>query len=102
MRTVRKAVVCSGALVGLVGAASIALSPAGAQDGVASVDFAEQVEAGRGAYAQHCAVCHGDGLSGGQFAPALTGAAFLDAWGSAPREQLLDYMRSSMPPASAG
>src|SRR5690606_39818699 len=40
--------------------------------------------------------------SGGQFAPALTGAAFLDTWGGTPLEQVLDYMRSSMPPARAG
>ena len=86
----------SGAVAGLLGCATIA----GAQG--AAPDFAAQVERGRTAYAQECAVCHGDGLDGGQFAPALKGPAFLDKWGDAPLAQILDYMHASMPPANAG
>lgn len=64
--------------------------------------FADQVEAGRTAYATECAACHGEQLTGSQFAPALKGAAFLNKWGDAPLEQVHDYIRSSMPPARAG
>jgi alcohol dehydrogenase (cytochrome c) len=67
----------------------------------------EQMEVGsddpaRAAYAQHCAVCHGENLDGGPFAPALKGARFLEQWGGTPLDELGEYMRSSMPPANAG
>jgi alcohol dehydrogenase (cytochrome c) len=63
---------------------------------------AAQVEAGRTAYARNCAACHGDALQGGQFGPTLKGRAFQNHWGAAPLDELLTYMRRSMPPAAVG
>lgn len=63
---------------------------------------AAQADAGRTAYAQDCAACHGSDMTNGQFAPPLKGREFLAKWGGAPIEQLLDYLHSSMPPANPG
>lgn len=63
---------------------------------------AAQAQAGRAAYAQHCAVCHGESLQGGQFGPALKGSAFQRRWGGAPLAELHAYIRRSMPPAAVG
>jgi mono/diheme cytochrome c family protein len=55
----------------------------------------EQAEAGRGAFAQHCAHCHGEDLSGG-FGPRL---APLDrfAFRDAPLSRPFEIMRTQMP-----
>lgn len=82
--------------IAALGGSGIAL----AQD--AATDFAAQVERGRTAYATNCAACHGERLTGSQFAPPLRGGAFLTKWGDAPLAQVYDYMHSSMPPANAG
>ena len=71
----------SGAIAGLLGGATVALAQGGAAP---APDFAAQVQRGWADYAQHCAACHGDSLTGGQFAPALKGAGFLARWGDAP------------------
>ncbi len=63
---------------------------------------AAQAEAGRVAYGQYCAACHGESLQGGQFGPALKGLAFQNQWGGAPLDQLYTYLRRSMPPAAVG
>ncbi len=64
--------------------------------------FAAQVEAGRTAYAENCAACHGADLTNGQFAPALKGPAFLARWGGGTIENLFEYVHSSMPPVNPG
>jgi alcohol dehydrogenase (cytochrome c) len=61
-----------------------------------------QADAGRTAYTQQCAACHGDALQGGQFGPALKGPAFQNKWGGAQLSELYTYMRRSMPPAAVG
>ncbi|MEO8315719.1 MAG: PQQ-binding-like beta-propeller repeat protein [Pseudomonadota bacterium] len=61
-----------------------------------------QADAGRTAYTQQCAACHGDALQGGQFGPALKGQAFQNKWGGAPLAELYTYIRRSMPPAAVG
>ncbi|MEJ0100471.1 MAG: PQQ-binding-like beta-propeller repeat protein [Pseudomonadota bacterium] len=63
---------------------------------------AAQAEAGRAAYAQNCAACHGETLQGGQFGPTLKGKPFQGHWGGAPLADLYTYMRRSMPPAAVG
>jgi len=70
-----------------------------AQQGPSS---AEQAEAGRAAYAQNCAACHGSELTNGEFAPSLAGPGFLAKWGGQPVTALLEYMHSSMPPSNPG
>ena len=95
MRNVRRALLRSAAIAGLLGCGGIAL----AQQGLSS---AGQAQVGRDAYAQHCASCHGGDLTNGQFAPALKGPGFLAKWGETPVTDLLEYMHRSMPPANPG
>ena len=95
MRNVRRALLRSAAIAGLLGCGGIAL----AQQGLSS---AGQAQVGRDAYAQHCASCHGSDLTNGQFAPALKGPGFLAKWGETPVIDLLEYMHRSMPPANPG
>jgi alcohol dehydrogenase (cytochrome c) len=56
-----------------------------------------QATAGKAAYAQSCAGCHGAGLDDGPFAPALKGADFLSHWGGKPVGTLLDFVTDQMP-----
>jgi alcohol dehydrogenase (cytochrome c) len=95
---VRGALLRSGALAALLCGATIALAQSG------SPEFAAQTLEGRTAYAQHCATCHGDTLTGGQFAGALTGPAFLARWGgdAGTVADLYEYIRTAMPPGGAG
>lgn len=64
--------------------------------------FAVQVNHGRSVYDRNCAACHGADLTGGQFAAALKGTAFLARWGDVPASEVYDYIRSSMPPGGGG
>ena len=58
----------------------------------------EQAKRGAEAYLQNCAECHGQDLSGDGFAPALSGADFLNAWNGLTVGDLFDRIRISMPP----
>ncbi|HWJ70481.1 MAG TPA: PQQ-binding-like beta-propeller repeat protein [Sphingobium sp.] len=101
--TWRKTVACGSALataaalfgIGLIPLASAQQQPGAGGDGA-------QLAAGKAAYQQQCAVCHGQDLTDGQFAPALKGGDFLAQWTGATAEKLDHYIRTSMPPANAG
>ena len=67
-----------------------------------SAAFAVQVDNARSVYAGRCASCHGAELTGGQFAGALKGPAFLAKWGGVPTSGLFTFIRSAMPPGNAG
>src|SRR5688500_19246510 len=97
MSHVRKALPRAAALATLPGGATIALAQSGPPE------VAAQVLAGRTAYAQHCASCHGERLNG-QIAGPLTGPAFLSRWGAdeGTAADLYRYIHSSMPPGGAG
>jgi alcohol dehydrogenase (cytochrome c) len=97
MGRIRGDLLRSAAIAGMLSGATVAVAQV-----AAPADFAAQVERGRIAYAQECAACHGADLSGGQFATALKGPAFLAKWGDAPVANLYDYIHRSMPPAKAG
>ena len=58
----------------------------------------QQAVAGRAAYVQSCAACHGRTLSGGGEAPPLAGSVFMDTWGTHTTQELLTRTRASMPP----
>jgi alcohol dehydrogenase (cytochrome c) len=60
-----------------------------------------QAAAGGAAYAQSCAECHRDDMTGSFEAPPLAGSAFLSFWGGRPIEELTD-MASVMPPRAEG
>jgi alcohol dehydrogenase (cytochrome c) len=63
---------------------------------------AAQAGKGRTAYANTCASCHGQGLSGSEFAGALNGSNFGRQWSGKTAEELFTYINTKMPPANPG
>lgn len=68
-----------------------------AQPPRSSVFTPEQAEAGRAAYAKHCASCHMPDLSGDNERPPLVGASFMTTWGNRSTKEFLAYMSGAMP-----
>jgi mono/diheme cytochrome c family protein len=68
-----------------------------AQEPRAPVFTSEQAEAGRVAYAKHCASCHMPDLSGDNERPPLVGTSFMTTWGSRSTKEFLAYMSGAMP-----
>jgi alcohol dehydrogenase (cytochrome c) len=60
----------------------------------------EQAAAGRAVYQSNCVSCHAEDLSGRE-GPQLAGANFLAQWGDRTVGELVNYMRSTMPPGVA-
>ena len=58
---------------------------------------APQAAAGEKIYFDRCATCHGNDLTGIERAPAVTGAAFLDAWHGKTLRRLFEIIED-MPP----
>ena len=75
---------------------SIALLLA-AQESRSPVFTTEQADAGRVAYAKHCASCHMPDMSGDNERPPLVGAGFMTTWGSRSTKEFLAYMTGAMP-----
>jgi mono/diheme cytochrome c family protein len=63
---------------------------------------AEQATRGAKVYADSCASCHGDDLSGGGFAPALVKDEFLSAWTGQKLDDLYGRIKESMPADNPG
>jgi hypothetical protein len=61
-----------------------------------------QAAAGRGLYAEHCAICHGMNLLGNESGSALSGRAFQGRWAARPAVQLFDLTTTSMPSTNPG
>jgi mono/diheme cytochrome c family protein len=59
---------------------------------------AAQAKRGAAVYLRECSACHGDGLGGGEGSPALTGPEFTSKWDGRTAGDLLDTIRSTMPP----
>jgi mono/diheme cytochrome c family protein len=57
----------------------------------------EQATKGEALAAAQCVSCHGDGLRGGEAAPALTGDIFNSTWEGVPLSDLADRIRTTMP-----
>lgn len=68
-------------------------------DGIFSDD---QAKTGSGLYADQCASCHGDQLTGGEMAPPLAGGEFLSNWNGLTVGDLFERIRTGMPPADPG
>lgn len=93
-----------GALAAL-GAITVGLQfpgPLNAQSTSNATYTAEQASAGRTAYSQSCASCHGPNIDDGEFAPPLKGAAFMQKYGGKPVSELITYITSKMPPSNPG
>jgi alcohol dehydrogenase (cytochrome c) len=91
----------TGLLLGAAGIASAVVGVAVAQ-GVAGAFTAEQVEAGRQAYAEQCAGCHQADLSGATDALPLAGKPFMGVWGKRSIAQLHSKIHGSMPYGRGG
>ncbi len=61
-----------------------------------------QAARGEALYADNCSYCHLVDMTGGDLAPALTGAPFIAKWTSKPLSEVFDYMRVQMPLNSPG
>jgi mono/diheme cytochrome c family protein len=61
-----------------------------------------QAVAGKAAYQQNCANCHGAGVDDGNSAPPLRGAAFLGKYAGKPAADLFSYVSTKMPSGNPG
>ena len=94
------AAACGVALL-LVGAA-IAQAQATERSVWSGVYTAEQAGRGKVAYDEQCAACHGDSLTGGDVAPALSGSAFLNNWNNTSAGDLFERIHTTMPQSAPG
>ena len=86
-----------------VGAAALGIAGAGAAQTAKTPSYtAAQAARGAELYSGNCAMCHGDGLDDGQFAPALKGSGFAAYWGGKTAADVLNYINAMMPPTSPG
>jgi PQQ-dependent dehydrogenase (s-GDH family) len=76
-------------------------APAPAVAGAAPQYTAAQAAVGKTAFDADCAVCHGNTLTNGTFAPPLAGEAFSTLWAGRSVRALFDSAKT-MPPANPG
>jgi S-disulfanyl-L-cysteine oxidoreductase SoxD len=81
----------------LMGLATIGLMWAQTRSVLDGVYTQEQATRGHDLYIQSCAVCHGNGLEGGEEAPALAGGDFISNWNGLTAGDLFERMRATMP-----
>ena len=84
-------------IAGLGGAYAAAQQQAQSQQQGTSILTTQQVAAGKTVYAQQCAGCHRDNLTGGADAPPLGGKGFLGAWGARTTADFYKFIAVSMP-----
>ena len=90
---------------GALGALTMGLQipgPLNAQSSSNATYTAAQASAGKTAYSQSCAGCHGPNTDDGEFAPPLKGAAFIQKYAGKPVDELIGYITGKMPPGSPG
>ena len=63
---------------------------------------AAQAEQGQAQFSQHCAACHGSGLTGNGEAPALVGGEFISNWAGLTVGELFERIRTTMPQDNPG
>src|SRR5512147_1340193 len=85
--------------VGVTAACAVTLVAGQQPAGTPGPFTAQQASAGRAAYLQNCASCHGDDLAG---PPALAGRPFLNSWGPRSTRDLFGYVSTTMPPEAPG
>jgi mono/diheme cytochrome c family protein len=61
-----------------------------------------QSDAGKAGYANKCASCHGDALTGGEMAPPLAGGDFMANWNGLTVFDFYDRVRKTMPLGKEG
>jgi hypothetical protein len=92
------------ALLPAVWLALVTATPQAAQSKSVVEGVYTDAQATRGieAYKKDCSSCHGEGLEGDGFAPALSGTEFLSNWNGTTLGDLFDRVRISMPPSAPG
>ena len=83
---------------GLLGPAAFAAGQP-ARDGIHT---ASQAENGRAVYTRSCAICHRTDLQGNFESPPLAGPNFLSFWGDLTPGELVERIRTTMPPDRPG
>ena len=76
-----------------------------AQSGATTLDgvyTAAQADQGQAQFSQHCAACHGSGLTGNGEAPALVGGEFISNWAGLTVGELFERIRTTMPQDNPG
>lgn len=100
METVRRSLVLVWPALALIGALAVAAQQ---QRSIWDRVYAEEQAArGEKLYAQQCAQCHGEGLTGVEMAPPLTGDMFNSNWEGVPLSDLFERIRMSMPQNNPG
>ncbi|MBZ5632529.1 MAG: cytochrome c [Acidobacteriia bacterium] len=61
----------------------------------------QQAETGRALFQARCSSCHATDLRGGE-GPQLAGTNFIAGWGTRTARELVNTIRTSMPPANPG
>jgi quinoprotein glucose dehydrogenase len=62
----------------------------------------QQAARGQALYAEECAKCHGENLSGGDDSPELAGAAFMSRWKGKKLSALFTVINKTMPTDDPG
>ena len=97
----RRAVSALIALSSLAGLA-FAIGPSAVRAQGAGAFTAAQADRGMAAFVLTCAMCHGEDMSGGAGAPALSGPDFAFGWKGKPVQALFDKISTTMPPGQTG
>ena len=66
------------------------------------IHTASQADSGRDAYTRSCAICHRTDLRGNFESPPLAGPNFLNFWGDRTPRELVERIRTTMPPDRPG
>jgi alcohol dehydrogenase (cytochrome c) len=90
------------AIAAAVVAAACGVAILFAQQRPAGPYTAEQATAGRAAYQANCAVCHAADMTGRNEAPQLAGSNFFGQWGDRTAGDLINFIKSTMPPGAGG
>ena len=94
------------AVIAIIGVSIIGVYSLHAQDAAKSVwdgvYTEDQAKRGGAQYADQCASCHGDQLTGGEMAPPLAGGEFLSNWNGLSLGDLFERIRTGMPPSDPG
>jgi len=84
-------------------AAPVALAAQGVAGTVWSTVYSpDQAARGKVVYEAKCVVCHGATLTGGDSAPPLAGAKFLNNWNSTSAGDLFERIQTTMPVTAPG
>ena len=102
----------TGTVDAVVGAAALGCAMTTARDGLLQavvgrttggrVYTEAQAKRGKDLYVAKCTQCHGETLRGIEYAPPLTGDAFMDVWMNRPLAELVDKTQETMPQNAPG